>query len=288
MARRTPGVRPTSLYILLGVAAVAALIADHPANWGAGSPLVRHAEWDGAGLADLLSPLFLFLLGAALPLSRRDHTWPAIAAASIVLIAAGLLVSGYPDFDAASWRIPGVLQRAGVCFLAAAVAFRLTAGDDRRRTAILASAAAFLAIVYWLIMAHVPVPGGSAGNLSPGRTLAAWLDDAVLAGHLAAPHQDPDGILSTLSSIATILSGVVAGLAVVAGAARMRNAAQLATGGLACGVGAWLWSSMVPINRTLWSSSFAVLGAGAGLLVMAAWVAFGGNGPAPKPRARRR
>ena len=34
------------------------------------------------------------------------------------------------------------------------------------------SAAVFLTIGYWLVMQHVPVPGGVAGDLSPEATSA--------------------------------------------------------------------------------------------------------------------
>mgnify|MGYP003694731115 CR=1 FL=1 len=38
-----------------------------------------------------------------------------------MLIALGLLINGLPTLDVATWRIPGVLQRIGICFFLAAV-----------------------------------------------------------------------------------------------------------------------------------------------------------------------
>ena len=162
------------LLIALGAASV---VLDAPWRWGAGYGPLRHAEWDGIAAADLVSPIFLFFLAVSIPLLSERGRPAAIVVRAALLIAAGLLASGYPRFDLSTWRIPGVLQRAGICYAVGGLAYRATTGDRRRRGAILVSAAAFLTLGYWLVMTHVPVPGGTAADLSREGNLAAWADD---------------------------------------------------------------------------------------------------------------
>ncbi len=261
-----------SLGLLDGILAVAALAGDYPGRWHAGYGPLGHAEWDGIRVLDLLSPVFLFLLGASLPLRQRPSSVVSIVWRVLVVIAIGVVISGYPRFDVATWRFPGVLQRAGVCYLVASTIFLATTGDSRRQGAIVVSAAAFLTLAYWLILVHVPVPGGTAGDLSSEGSLAKWIDHAVFGAHLWSLDWDPDGLPSTISSISTVLFGVAAGLCVDSSDPPRRKVAQLAGTGAGGIVGGLLWSAMIPINRTLWSSSFVVCSAGVASLLLAVWL----------------
>ena len=58
----------------------------------------------------------------------------------------------------------------------------------------------------------VPPPGGMAGDLTPEGNLGAWIDRALMDGHLWKPRWDPEGLLSTVPAIATTLLGMLAGL----------------------------------------------------------------------------
>jgi predicted acyltransferase len=288
--RRAPTISFVALLIALGTLAV---LADEPRRWVHGLGFLRHAEWDGVGGADLLSPLFVFLLCASIPWLSEPTTSSVILLRSLSALALGLCVSGYPQFDLATWRIPGVLQRAAICYAVAAFIYRATSGDRRRRGAILVSVAAFLTLTYWLVMAHVPVPGGTAGDLSPGRTLADWADRALLRGHVWSPEWDPDGVFSTVSSFSTAFFGVVAGMCVSAGQRLARTAGQLAGAGVGAIIGGILWSSMIPLNRSVWSGSFVLISGGIASLMLTAWyltagVGFRqGNGDVSQSGARR-
>jgi predicted acyltransferase len=263
---QNPHVTFVLLLIALGAASV---MLDAPGRWAAGYGLLRHAEWDGVAAADLVSPIFLFLLGVSIPLLSEKSQPAAIVVRAALLIAIGVLLSGYPRFDLSTWRIPGVLQRAGVGYAVAGLAYRATSGDRRRRGAILVSAAAFLALGYWLVMTHVPVPGGTADDLSREGNLAAWADRALMRGHVWSARWDPDGLFSTVSSLSTALFGVVAGMCLASGQRPARTAWQLAGAGAAGIAGGILWSPMFPLNRTLWSGPFVVLGGGIASLLLA-------------------
>lgn len=271
MSRRTHPAPFTRLHVFLLLLAIAAVIVDAPSGWASGWGVLRHAEWDGVLAADLVTPVFLFFLGAALSLSPRRMRTPALFGVAVTLCAAGLALNGLWRADLATWRFTGVLSRAGVTLAVAAAANAAATGDHRRRIALLASVAVLITLTYWLVMAHVAPPGGAAGDLAPAVNLAAWLDRVALGPHAWSGRWDPDGVLSTLSSISTVLAGLVAGIAITASARRTRATLQLIGAGGGAVVGGVLWTPMVPLNRSLWSASFVVFSAGVAAILLAAW-----------------
>ena len=80
-----------------------------------------HADWHGWTPTDLIFPFFLFIVGVSITLSKRTASWGSILRRAAIIFALGLFLAGYPRFDLERWRIPGVLQRIAICYLAAAV-----------------------------------------------------------------------------------------------------------------------------------------------------------------------
>jgi predicted acyltransferase len=257
--------------LLVVLLAIAAVFVDDPSRWSRGFGMLQHAEWDGVLPADLVTPVFLFFLGAAIPLSKRTLRAPLLMTIAAGLCVTGLAVNGLWRADVATWRATGVLQRAGITLAIAAVANEAATGDYRRRISLVASVAAFLTLTYWLVMAHVPVPNGAAGDLSPEGNLAAWIDRAALGRHAWNSTWDPDGVLSTLSSASTVLAGLVAGIALKSTPRHARSVLQLVAAGAGAMIAGILWTVMVPLNRSLWSGSFVVFSAGVAAILLAAW-----------------
>jgi predicted acyltransferase len=262
---------------LLVFLAIAAVIVDDPSRWARGYGVLRHAHWDGVQPADLVTPALLFFLGAAMPLRRRTLPLPVLLGIAATLCAAGLAINGFWRADLATWRVTGVLQRAGATLAITAVAHATATGDHRRRIALLASMAALVTLTYWLVMAHVPAPNGAPGDLSPTGNLAAWVDRTLLGPHAWNGQWDPDGILSTLSSVSTTLAGLVAGIALTSNPRGLRPVLQLVAAGAAAMIAGILWTFMVPLNRSLWSGSFVVFSAGVAAIVLAGWSWAGGG-----------
>ncbi len=269
MPRRPAPPRFTNLALFLLLLAIVAVIVDEPARWARGGGLLGHAEWDGVLPADLITPVFIFLLGVAVAASERPLHLPAALTVAAALFAVGIAVNGFSRPDIGAWRLTGVLQRAGITLAIAAIANAGATGDYRRRIALLGSAATLGTLTYWLVMAHVPPPHGVAGDLSPTGNLAAWVDWTILGRHAWDEHWDPDGILSTLSSVSTVLAGVVAGIAVTSNWRGTRTMLHLVGAGAGAIVAGLFWSLMVPINRSLWSASFVVFSAGVASLLLA-------------------
>jgi len=269
-----PGVAPStrliSLDVFRGLTMAGMVIVNNPGDWGSVYAPLLHAQWHGWTPTDLIFPFFLFIVGVSITLSRKSASASSIVRRAAIIFALGLFLAGFPRFDLSTWRIPGVLQRIAVCYLFAAFAYRLTAGDRRRQGMALAAAAAAISCAYWMILAFVPAPGGTAGDLSPAGNVGAWLDRALMAGHLWRPDWDPEGLLSTIPALATTLLGTVAGLWLGSAATPQRKVAGLLAAGAAGLVIGQIWDVAFPINKNLWTSSYVMFTAGGAAVLLAA------------------
>jgi predicted acyltransferase len=130
-----------------------------------------------------------------------------------------------------------------------------------------------LLVAYWLLLTRVPVPGSGAGVLEPGRDLGAWIDRAVFGeAHLwaSAKTWDPEGLLSTLPAVATVLTGLAAGYVLREGRGAGRTLAKLAGTGALLTISGLAWNGSFPINKSLWTSSYVLFSSGLAFLSLAA------------------
>jgi predicted acyltransferase len=258
-----------------GLTVAAMILVNNPGAAAHGSAWLRHAEWHGWRFADLIFPAFLVIAGIAIPLSLAAQRAAGASRAALarriltrtrIIFGLGLLLNALPYFDWDIMRVPGVLQRIALCYGAAA--FIALAGGVAGE----ALAAFALLALYWALLVLVPVPGGGAGVLAPGADLGSYVDRALMGHHLAHGTWDPEGLLSTLPAIATTLIGVLAGEWLLHRRAPSRAAAGLCAAGVACIAIGQLLGLWLPINKSLWTSSFAVFSAGTALLMLAACV----------------
>lgn len=252
----------------------AMVIVNNPGDWGQVYAPLLHAPWHGWTPTDLIFPFFVFIVGVSVTLSARSHMpVSVILRRSAIIFGLGLLLALYPRFDLSTVRIMGVLQRLAICYLAAALFFRAFKDadeDDSWQAAI--GVSALLLLAYWALLMFVPVPGGTAGDLTPSGNLGAWLDRTILGeAHLwrSARTWDPEGLLSTLPAIATALTGVAAGALITSGRSQSQKVAFLiAGGGVALAIG-MVWGRSFPINKNLWTSSYVLVTSGMAAVVLA-------------------
>ncbi|MFB3815991.1 MAG: acyltransferase family protein [Terriglobales bacterium] len=254
-------------------------LVNNPGDWGNVYAQLLHAKWSGWTFTDVIFPFFLWIVGVSLTLSfarrieRGDdrgrlflHTFRRAA----TIFAIGLLINFLGSLDFASLRISGVLQRIAVCYLIAAVIFLRTSWKAQ------AIWTAALLALYWALMTLVPVPGYGPGVIEPGRNLANWIDSIVLRGHMwrETLTWDPEGLLSTLPAIATTLFGVLTGHVLRLRLSAAEKTAWLFVAGNALMFAAFVMSIWFPINKSLWTSSYAVLMAGlaANVFAFCYWV----------------
>ena len=267
--------RLMSLDVFRGVTMAAMVIVNNPGDWGNVYAPLLHAEWNGWTPTDLIFPFFVFIVGVSLTLSRSTMgSWARIVRRAVLIFLIGLLLAGIPRFPLATWRIPGVLQRIAVCYLAAAVLFRTARRDGRsvgRQAMVLAGWTALFTLSYWALVSWVPAPGGVAGDLSPNGNLGAFIDRTLMgANHLWQRRPwDPEGLLSTIPAIGTALLGCLAGLCLGSNTSSSRKSATLAGAAVILIVVGVLWNQVFPINKNLWTSSYVVFTGGAASLALA-------------------
>jgi len=263
--------RLESLDVFRGLTIAGMILVSTPGAWDAVYPQLEHAAWNGWTLADLVFPFLLFAMGAAVPfaLGRRRATRAVrrhVIRRAAILFALGLLltaISTAPPLSLATFRIPGVLQRIALVYVAVSWLTERTS----TRTQIGAAVAALLG--YWAVMTLVPVPGCDGPTLSGECNIGSFIDRHVFGPHMLNPMWDPEGLLSTVPAIATALFGVFAGDWLKEPGARHRTLTLFGAGAAAVLV-ALVWDRVFPINKNVWTSSFALFSAGLAAQALAA------------------
>lgn len=254
--------RLRSLDVFRGLTVAAMVIVNNPGDWSAVYWPLLHAEWHGWTPTDLIFPFFLFIVGVSLALSARAVSALTIVKRGATIWALGLFLAGFPFFNLATIRVLGVLARIAWCYVAAALLARAVAGRRDRDRWVLSAALCLLAI-YWLLLAMMPFPGGTPGDLTPAGNVGAWLDRAVFGRHLwRGGAFDPEGLLSTVPAIGTTLFGVLAGWVIKEATSQRAVVRGLLGWGFAGVVAGLVVAGWLPINKSLWTSSYALFTAG--------------------------
>ena len=218
---RSAGAQPTevkpgrllSLDFFRGLTVAAMVLVNNPGDWAHIYAPLEHAPWNGWTPTDLIFPFFLFIVGVSITFAldggkAKKGVVGKIVKRSITLFLLGLFLNFFPKFDISVVRIPGVLQRIALVYLACSLIFLKT--TSRQQLYILCG----LLVGYWLAMTVVPVPGVGYANLEPETNLAAWFDRIILTpAHVYKPAKvwDPEGIFSTLPAIGTGILGMLTG-----------------------------------------------------------------------------
>ena len=251
--------RIDALDVLRGLALALMLLVNNPGSWAAVYAPFLHASWHGLTPTDLVFPFFLFVVGASMACSLRGQIrraglpWLSVCKRAFLLFLIGLILQIIPfDQSPDSWRIMGVLQRIGLCFLIVAVLITMI----KERFLLLAGITILL--VYWLMLERF-----SDNPYSLADNLVRHGDIMLLgAQHLYQGMGiafDPEGLFSTLPASITVLSGYL----VCSKIQRMQSHSQqilylLCIGTIALGI-ALLWAFVHPINKSLWTGSFVLV-----------------------------
>jgi len=269
------------------------VLVNTPGTGDAIFPPLRHAHWHGWTPTDVVFPSFVWITGLAMTLSlgkkldqgvsRTELLRQAIRRA-LILFALGLLIYSFPVPDLATFRILGVLQRIAICYFISAAIYLYSSWRG-----LVLWTLTFL-ISYWVLMFYAPVPGYGAGRLDIEGNFAHYIDRIVLGSHnyVNTKTWDPEGIISTLPAIASCLLGIMAGKVVAMASYPISKRAWILAGSgamlMAAGLDGDTW---LPINKNLWTSTFAMFMAGLDCILFAGflWLADGRPrlGPLFKP-----
>ncbi len=291
--------RLVSLDVFRGMTVAGMLLVNNPGTWSAIYPPLEHATWNGWTPTDLDFPFFVFIVGITTELSLRVRRGrgdderailrQVLKRGSLIFLF-GLLLAAFPYFATAPipdiadpsfvdrvayrfehLRILGVLQRIALAYLCGAL---LTLRTNWKQQLVILGVLLF---GYWALMTLVPVPDtGVAGRFvldKPEQLLSAWLDRTVLGvNHLWSGSKtwDPEGLLSTVPAIGTMMLGTFAGrwISETGRPLSERLAALASVGALTMMLGlVWNWG--FPINKSIWSSSYVLFTAGMGAVALA-------------------
>ncbi len=281
--------RWTALDSLRGLSLIGMVLALSPGAWEHQFDQLVHVKWQGWHLVDMVSPTFLFCVGAAIPFSLRQR-WKArvtrtrmigpILMRGCLLAVIGFLLAAYPQFDWAHARIPGVLQRIGICYAIVALLLLFAAQTDGRdlrpRLPVAVATAAVIFFLYWSLLQFVPVPGFGAPRYDPVGSWPAYVDRSLFTTTHMFPWWpvdgkvvfDPDGLVSCLSCTFTVLMGAIATL-VHEQIKPSRPILIAAVTGIAMIGLAVLIDPVYPIIKNIWTGSFALFSAGFSLVTLA-------------------
>jgi predicted acyltransferase len=267
--------RIVSVDFLRGFTVASMILVNNPGSWEHVYAPLRHATWNGCTPTDLIFPFFLFVIGISIVYSMEGRSKASedpqrkrilkILKRSSILFLLGLFLNVIPEFDLATIRIPGVLQRIAIVFLVTALLFLKTS----LRTQVVVAIG--ILILYWLVMTLIPLPGLGYANLTPTANIGAWLDVTLLKGHLwkYSLVWDPEGILSTFPAIVSCMVGVLAGSWLKSNREQNEKLIYLFIAANVLLLLGLCWDLIFPINKNLWTSSFVLYTSGIALHALA-------------------
>lgn len=269
--------RILSLDILRGITVASMILVNNPAVWGGAYAPLRHADWHGLTPTDLIYPFFLFIMGVSawFSLYRRSHENPRktiwhIIRRSLLIFAVGVFLHLISQLagGSLSWetfRIFGVLQGLAVAYLAGSLLLVLLKFKK------IIPAAVMLLAAYWLLLVL-----GNGFELSADNIIAV-VDRAVLGdGHMYHERLadgtriafEPESILSSIPRIAQFLLGAAAGRLLK----ENRPDEEKLNGILIFGVILLFCGFLIqygcPVNKKIWSTSFALVTSGFAALML--------------------
>jgi predicted acyltransferase len=228
-------------------------------------------HWGQFHFYDLIMPLFLFIVGAVMPFSfgkRLEHgdskkkLYLHVLRRVVILYVLGLIASGHLlKFDASKLHLwTDTLHAIAMGYLVSSIMIL----ELKLRWQVIITAS--LLLLYWAVMALVPIPGVGAGFYEPTKNLAIYVDDAVL-GH----WQEGEGwtyIVTNMTFVCSVMLGVFAGQILLSKRTQMRKTGGLALLGVGCVLVGQIWGIWFPIIHHLWTSTLVLYAGGLSFLLL--------------------
>ncbi|MCE5177772.1 MAG: DUF5009 domain-containing protein [Porphyromonadaceae bacterium] len=285
--------RLLSLDILRGITIAGMIMVNNPGSWEYAYAPLKHAHWHGLTPTDLVFPFFMFIMGVSTFMSLRKFNFiPSRAAVwkvvrrTLLIFVIGLalgwfgqlmrgLAEGEPFGVAATHfdtlRILGVLQRLALAYGFAALTALLVKSKQ------LPWVIAILLAGYYLILRYGRGFEMSEENIIAVVDRALWgpahmYKDTTPEGVRIA--LDPEGLLSTISSIAHVLIGFLFGKLIVDNKDNHTRVEKLLIWGTLLAFSGLLLQYGCPINKKIWSPTFVLVTTGfaAQLLGLLIWI----------------
>ncbi|MDR0895524.1 MAG: heparan-alpha-glucosaminide N-acetyltransferase domain-containing protein [Prevotellaceae bacterium] len=292
MNQPTKSKRILALDILRGITIAGMIMVNNPGSWTSIYAPLKHAEWEGLTPTDLIFPFFMFIMGISTYISLRKYrfeysytTLRKIIKRTFVIFFIGLAlgwftkfcyywVSPTPDigFVGQLWesvwtvdriRILGILQRLALCYGATAI-IALTLKQKYIPYLIAILLAGYTVILF--------TGNGFAYN---STNILSVVDRAVLTPmHMYRDNGiDPEGVLSTIPSIAHVLLGFCVGGMMMNTPSRDKRLKDLFILGTLLTFTGFLLAYGCPLIKKAWTPTFvlATCGLASSFLALLIW-----------------
>ena len=286
--------RLLALDVLRGITIAGMILVNNQGSWGSVYAPLRHASWHGLTPTDLVFPFFMFIMGISTYISlkkyrfeySRQAAWKIVKRTGVIF-AIGLGIAWFSLFCRAwntltgenlsfwshlgqsMWvfdriRILGVLQRLALSYGFAAVIVLLL------KHKYIPYLIGTLLLTYLLILIF------GNGYENDETSILSIVDRAVLGlKHMYIDHAiEPEGLLSTIPSIAHVLIGFCCGKWLMEVEDIREKLLRLFLASTVLTLLGFLLNYGCPINKKIWSPSFVLVtcGLGASFLALLIWI----------------
>ena len=261
--------RLLALDVMRGMSIALMILVNMPGSWDFVYPPLLHSKWHGCTPTDLVFPFFLFIVGVSLWYSSKKFnngitkkSFLNILKRSSILFLLGVFLNAYPYFEFENLRILGVLQRIAIVYFIGALLCILL----NTKQLIVSSIGILLSYWVFIYFGASEQPFNLEYNLVRKIDLLIFGENHIYKG-FGIPF-DPEGILSALPSIVTLLLGYFAGQLIAFSMNTQKSVKTLlAFGTLLTSLGL-LWGQLFPINKALWTSTYVVYTGGLAMITL--------------------
>ncbi len=256
--------RLLSLDVLRGITVAGMIVVNN-----AGGPLsytsLQHSVWNGLTPCDLVFPFFLFIMGISTYIALRKFQFKPSGAVvakilrrTALIFLIGVALHWFDQVCDGQWlafdslRVTGVLQRIALCYCA--VSFLAL----WMRHKALGWTAGIILAGYAILLA------AANGYVNDETNVLAIVDRSLLGEtHLYTKMPvDPEGLVSTLPSIAHTLIGFLCGRLIMESPSLDRKMTGLFVTGFVLMAAGFLLTEAIPLNKRVWSPSYTLVTCG--------------------------
>ncbi len=262
--------RLIALDVMRGLTIALMIMVNTPGSWSYVYPPLLHSKWHGCTPTDLVFPFFLFIVGVSMWFSlkkfekgiTKKSLYKVLKRASIMFLL-GLFLNAFPYFDFENLRVLGVLQRIAIAYLIGAL---LCMQFNYKQLLVI-----FISILlgYWglLFFGSPEDPYELPSNLVLKLDLLLFGENHIYKG-FGIPF-DPEGLLSSIPSVATLLIGYFSARIIDLSLDTMDSIKKLLSIGAITIAIAVVWSFLFPINKALWTSTYVLYTGGLAMVFLA-------------------
>ena len=249
--------RLIALDVMRGLTIALMIMVNTPGSWSYVYPPLLHSTWHGCTPTDLVFPFFLFIVGVSMWFSfkkfeqgiTKKSLYKVLKRFSIMFLL-GVFLNAFPTFDFENLRILGVLQRIAIAYLIGAL---LCMQFNYKQLLVIFGS---ILIGYWglLFFGATNAPYDLSTNIVRKIDILLFGENHIYNG-FGLPF-DPEGLLSSIPAVATLLIGYFSGRLIDLSENTIKAVKILLTIGSLTVFVAFIWSFVFPINKPIWTSDW--------------------------------